>query len=100
MAKRCKHPSARAVVCMVRNPQGAGDVPIQNFRTDGYTVRWCPDCGSLRAKHPKRFGLETRVQWRRPRDVRESEARVRRQNEYLDALIEGRERRKIGGARV
>lgn len=67
-SNRCKHPRARTIVCMVPSPLGLVDVPIQTFRTDGYVVQWCPACGSLRNKHPKRFGLQTRVMWRRPQN--------------------------------
>lgn len=66
--RRCKHPRARPIVCMMPSKSGIVDVPIENFSTAGYTVRWCPDCGALRNKHPRRFGLQTRVMWRRPQN--------------------------------
>lgn len=79
---RCKHPRARTIVCMV--PDGINEKPIQGFSTGGYTVQWCQLCGSLRAKHPKRFGLQTRVMWRKPQDLLDSEARER-----MEHLIRG-----------
>ena len=62
--RRCKHERARSIVCMV--PTGISEKPIEGWSTAGYAVRWCPDCGALQARHPKRFGLQTRVMWRRP----------------------------------
>jgi hypothetical protein len=63
---RCKHLRARAIVCMIPSPLGLTDMPISGFQTNGFTVKWCPECGALRNKHPKRFGLQTRVMWRKP----------------------------------
>lgn len=61
---RCKHLRARSIVCMVQD--GINEKPVQDFRTDGYTVKWCPQCGSLLARHPKRYALLTRPMWRKP----------------------------------
>jgi hypothetical protein len=52
--------------CAHAHPVDLGFSHHCKFSGKQVAVKWCRDCGALKAAHYARYSLQTRVMWRRP----------------------------------